>query len=225
MDWYQRMRAIIVSTIVRDTQRAFWEDVRTGTRRTYSDVYEEIRNEPNVIHEQRMDKLYQVRHFRMEHLLATIAQKYDWAYTSTLLVENHRCYVYVTKGAIGLTQAYIPAIGAMPQPARYRERHAALNDIVRVPRLDLGDEPREVMLGKDFYAILAHNPVGKRFAETDQRLGMIQVCVPTKDMSEWAVELSIEEIIGEYKSEPPSKKPDRRLPWRRRADREDEGKR
>src|SRR3546814_4478945 len=66
------------------------------------------------------------------------------------------------------------SIGAMPKPARFRERLAAINDIMRSPRLDLGDEPREVLLGKRFYGLLAHNPAGKRFVESDRRLGMIQ---------------------------------------------------
>src|SRR3546814_7516787 len=72
----------------------------------------------------------------------------------------------------------------MPKPARFRERLAAINDIMRSPRLDLGDEPREVLLGKRFYGLLAHNPAGKRFVESDQRLGMIQFCLPMKDCSD-----------------------------------------
>jgi hypothetical protein len=102
----------------------------------------------------------------------------------------------------------------MPKPARYRERHAALNEIVTAPRLDLGDEPPEVLLGKDFYGLLAHNPAGKRFAADEQRLGMIQFCVPDREMQVWAAQLAIDEIISAYDSIAPTQKADRALPWK-----------
>src|SRR3546814_3527725 len=70
--------------------------------------------------------------------------------SATILAENNRHYVYSTKGDIALTQVYVPAIGAMPKPARFRERLAAINDIMRSPRLDLGVEPPEVFLGQSF---------------------------------------------------------------------------
>lgn len=126
MDQLAQTRAIIVSTIVRDTPRAFWENVRAGARRTYADVFEQVRNEAGTLAEQKLDKLYQDRHFAMEHLLATVAKGHGFACSATLLTENNRRYVYATKGSIGLTQVYVPCIGAMPRPARFRERHAAL---------------------------------------------------------------------------------------------------
>ncbi|MCH8097939.1 MAG: hypothetical protein IID53_12760 [Proteobacteria bacterium] len=110
----------------------------------------------------------------------------------------------------------------MPKPARFRERHAAMSNIPKFPRLDLGDEPPEVLLGKDFYGLLAHNPVGKRFTEHEQRLGMMQFCIPVNDCSGWAVELAIEEIVSAYQVAAPAEKVDRRLPWKKRG--EEEGK-
>jgi hypothetical protein len=111
MDWDQRTRAIIVSTIARDTPRAFWLDVRVAARHAYADTFEQVRNDPTALNEQRLDKLYQDRHFRMEHLLATAAEQHGFACSRTILAENNRTYVYATKGAIGLTQAYVPSIG------------------------------------------------------------------------------------------------------------------
>lgn len=214
MDWHARLKATILSTIVRDFPRGFWEDGRAAARQAYLDVFHQIAADPNLVVEQQLDKLYQDRHFRMEHLLATVARKHGLPSTSTLLATNSRHYVYVAKGSIGLTQAYVPAIGAMPKQARYRERLAAMSAIPKTPRLDFGDEPREVLIGKDFYGLLAHNPAGNRFTEQDQRLGMIQFCVPVNDCSEWAIELAIEEILSEYETAAPSAKPDRRLPWK-----------
>jgi hypothetical protein len=224
MEARDRLRAVVVSTIVRDTPKSFWEDARTVTRQSYLDIFHQVAHDPNLIREQRLDKLYQDRHFRMEHQLANLAERHGLSHTSTLLVANNRAYVYVTKGAIGLTQAYVPSIGAMPKPAQYRARHAAVNEIAASPRLDFGDEPREALLGKDFYGLLAHNPAGKRFTEHDQRLGMIQFCVPVKDCSEWAVELTIEEIVSAYEIAAPVAKPDRSMPWKKIAKKRDEEK-
>lgn len=222
MDWQQRLRDTILSTIIRDFPQKFWEEAKRRTQQTYLDVFYQVQLDPNVVAEQRLDKLYQDRHFRMEHLLAILADEHGLAQTSTLLTENNRHYVYATKGNIGLTQVYVPAIGSMPKPARFRERHAALSNIPKFPRLDLGDEPPEVLLGKDFYGLLAHNPVGKRFTEREQRLGMMQFCIPVNDCSRWAVELAIEEIVSAYQVAAPAEKVDRRLPWKKRG--EEEGK-
>jgi hypothetical protein len=129
---------------------------------------------------------------------------------------NNRHYVYVANGSLGLTQSYVPTIGAMPKVAKFREVHAAINAISRQTRLDLGDEPKEVLIGKEFYGVLAHNPVSKRFTDHDQRLGMIQFCVPVNDCSGWAVQLTIEEILAAYDSmSRTEKKPDRRLRWKK----------
>ena len=217
MDVLKRVRGTIISTIIRDIPGKFWEDARAGTRRVYADSFEQIRADPNVVKEQRIDKLYQDRHFYMESLLQKLAHVHGLECSSTILIENGRSYVYATKGAVGLTQAYVPSIGTMPKPARFRERHAALNSIPKAPRLELGDEPREVMLGKDCYGVLVHNPAGKRFSDQDQRLGMIQFCVPYCDCSGWAIELSIEEILYAYDAVALVKKKDRRLPWKKDA--------
>jgi hypothetical protein len=198
MDGLDRLRAVILSTIVRDIPKGFWEDGRTGSRQTYLDAYHEVAHYPALVAEQRLDKLYQDRHFRMEHLLLVLAQKHGLSVSPTILVENNRHYVYVTHGAIALTQAYVPAIGDMPKAAKFRERHAAMNNISQQARLALGDEPMEVLLGKDFYGLLIHNPVGKRFTEVEQRLGMIQFCVPYPGCTTWALQLTIEEIIAGY---------------------------
>jgi hypothetical protein len=103
----------------------------------------------------------------------------------------------------------------MPKPARYRTQLAAMNDLTNEPRLNLLDQPPDTLLGKDFYGLLAHNPAGRRFIESEQRLGMIQFCVPVRDFSEWAVQLTIEEIVSEYEQASPTRKPVRGLPWKK----------
>jgi hypothetical protein len=156
----------------------------------------------------------------MEFLLKALAEKHAIPCSPNVVEKNGRYYVYAAKGAIGMTQSYVPTIGAMPKPAKYLDRLAAMNAISRAPQLLLGDEPPEVFVGKDFFGLLTHNPVGKRFTEQDQTLGMIQFCVPVLDNSEWAAQLSITEILLAYEVEAPSEKPDRALRWRRRDEEE-----
>ncbi|MGF1611978.1 MAG: hypothetical protein ACFCUQ_21450, partial [Kiloniellales bacterium] len=177
-----------------------------------------VNSDPTVVNEQRLDKLYQDRHFRMEQLLLALAADHGLDGSPRLLEDNNRHYVYVASGAVGMTQSYVPAIGAMPKPAKFRERLAAMGQIGRSPRLDFGDEPSGLLKVKEFYGLVAHNPAGKHFAEDQQRLGLIQFCVPFDDFSEWALELTIEEILAGYDLLAPSEKGDRSLPWRGRED-------
>lgn len=220
MDTLDQLRAVILSTIVRDTPRDFWSDIRDRAKLTYPDVFHQVRAEPNLVDNQRIDLLYQLRHCRMEFLLKSLAEKHAVPCSPNVVEKNRRYYVYAVSGAIGMTQSYVPTIGAMPKPAKYLDRLAAMNAISRTPQLSLGDEPPEVFVGKDFFGLLAHNPVGKRFTEQDQALGMIQFCVPMQDNSEWAAQLSIAEILLAYEAQAPSEKPDRALRWRGRDKKE-----
>jgi hypothetical protein len=200
MSGYERLRAAITSTIVRDIPKQFWVDLRAMTRQAYIDVFSQISNDPNMLHEQRIDRLRQDRHFRMEYLLSSLADRHGISKSHTVLAENSQYYVYAAKGDIGLTQSYVPAMGELPKPARYLERLASANDI---PRLDLGDEPPEVLVGKKYYGLIAHNPIGRRFDTEEQKLGMIQLCIPSRDSKVWAVELAIEDLTSVYPTEKP----------------------
>lgn len=211
MDAHQRLKATALSVVVRDVPAGFWSEALTRGRLAYMDAYHQIAADTRILPEQRKDMLYQLRHFRMEHLLITLAEEYGLAKSPTVLAENGRTFAYVTTGDVGMTQAYVSEIGAMPQPARFRERFARKMDL---PRLDLGDEPAEVMVGKSFYGLLAHNPVGRRFDENDQKLGMMQFCLPANDCKAWATELTITEIVQAYEAAKPADKPDRSLPWK-----------
>lgn len=204
MDWAARLRATALSTVVRDTPEQFWTDARAGVRQEYLALFHEIAADPNVIAEQRIDKLYQDRHFRLESLFLSIAKKHGFSASTTILATNNRCHVYAVRGALGLTQAYVQTIGALPQAARYRERYAELIGIPKQRRFDFGDEPEPVLIGKDFYGVITHNPVGRRFTEADQRLGMMQLCIPVHDCSEWAVELPVDVILAAYERSGPS---------------------
>ena len=97
-----------------------------------------------------------------------------------------------------MTQAYVPAMGEMPKAAKFRERFAAMNRPSRGGILDLGVEPRELLESKEFYGIVAHNPVGKRFEEELQALGMVQLSIPPPDCSGWLAQFPLQEIMAAY---------------------------
>jgi len=224
VDAHERRRRIILSTIVRDIPKSFWEDARTRARQTYLDIYHEIAAYPNMLTEQRLEMLNQVRFFRMEHLLSVLAQEHGFTWSAKLLTENSHHYVYATLGAVALTQTYVPAIGDMPKPAKFRDKLAAMNEIAARPRLALGDEAPAIFATKEFYGLLAHNPVGKRFNESDQRLGMIQFCVPAPLCVKWEAQFAIEEIVSAHDVVAPAQKQGRRLPWKKRNDKRDQQK-
>jgi hypothetical protein len=202
MDPAELTRATILGTIVRDIPKGFWEDLAARTRQGYLDVFHQTKNDPNILAEQRLDSLYQARHFRMEHVLKTASDAHGLASSATLIATNNRRYVYASMGSVGLTQAYVQTIGEMPKAARFRERHSELNRVVSEGMLDLGIEPAELLASKDFYGLIAHNPAGKRFTENEQALGMIQLCVPVVGCGAWAAELPIQEIIAAYAAAP-----------------------
>lgn len=214
MDGYERLKAIIIATIVRDIPKQFWIDLRAMARQAYADVYFQIRNDPNLNDEQRIDLLRQYRHYRMESLLCVLADRHGLVRSLTLLSENSQHYAYVVSNDVGMTQSYVPAIGELPKPARYWEQLAEANE---VPRLDLGDEPPAILLGKSYYGLIAHNPVGKRFGEDEQKLGMIQFCVPTKDGRAWGLELALEELTAAYPDGKPTTTVERKPVWKDRS--------
>lgn len=219
MDLLEQRRVKVTTTITRDVPQKFWSDMIAGARQTYLSAFHQVLNDPNILDVQRLDQLFQVRHAHMEKLLNDVATNNGLACSATLLVDNGRQYVYAAKGAVGLTQTYVPAIGEMPKPARYREKLAAQNRIVSEPGLDFGTEAPELLLLKEFYGLVAHNPVGKRFTVEDQALGMIQFCVPNTDCTGWIIQLAIHDIIAEYAPATPVVKSERGPVWK--ADREE----
>lgn len=215
-------KAEVLSSLVRHSPRAFWSEYGTLLRQTYMDTFEQVAHDPMILAEQKLDYLLQLRHFRVEHLLQTVAQRHGLFSTATLLVENHRSYVMAGTKAMAFTQAYVSAIGEMPKPARFRERHSAMNDISRGGRLALGDQPVELLGGKEFYGIICHNPVGRRFEKTHQALGMVQFCVPELGCKAWLAEAPFQEIVAAYEPETrEEKRKSRGLPWKEKQKKQD----
>lgn len=203
------LKSNVLEAITLSSPKAYWRDCRGAIRQAYMDAFQQVANDPNLVDAQRIHKLHQDRHFRMEHTFFDIASKHKLPASPTLLQDNGYTYVYVATARIGFTQSYVPYIGALPHPAKYWEK---LAEGTGIPRLALCDEPEGIMGIRNFYGLLTHNPVGKRFTEEDQKLGMIQFSVPSMDAKEWVVELAIEEIVSAYPQAPTQEEKVERTP-------------
>jgi len=215
MDASERLRATALTMITRDIPSAFWDDLRSRSIIVYADTFAEVQNDPNTLPDQKIDDLLQRRHFRMEKLLIDLARHHELSGSMSVIVQNNRRHAYVFNNDVAMTQSYVQAIGNMPHPAKFRETLASSMDL---PRLDLGDEPDGAFVMRNLYGLVAHNPVGRRFRQEEQRLGMMQFCLPSVDCKRWAVEFAISEILTAY---PVVAKKDvaRRSPlWKERKD-------
>jgi hypothetical protein len=215
MDSHERLRQAALPIIVRDTPSGLWSDMRSGSQFVYADTFEGVHNDPNVLPDQKIDDLLQRRHFRMEKLLVDLAIKHGLSHSMSLIVQNNRRHAYAFRNDVGMTQSYVQMIGSLPQPAKFREKLAGTMDL---PRLDLGDEPDGAFVMRNLYGLIAHNPIGRRFRAEEQRLGMIQFCLPSADCKAWAVELTITEILEAYPAVPKREAPSRSLTWKERKD-------
>ena len=170
MDAYSRLRASATAMIVRDFPRQFWVDLRALSVVVYADVFAEVKADKGIHPDQKIDDLLQRRHFKMEKLIADLAERHGLSCSLTVIAQNNRRHAYVYHGDVAVTQSYVQAIGAMPQPARFQRKAREYDEH---SRLDLGDEPPGAFIMRNLYGVIAHNPLGRRFHPDDQKLGMI----------------------------------------------------
>ncbi len=193
-DALDRLREQIVAAATTDIPKSFLEDLSSRAKLAYSDTYQEVAQSRTVLREQRLAKIRQTRPFRMDWELAQAAQSAGLAYSAKELAENDWSYAYVVAGNFGFTQSYVPTLGALPQSAKFRDDLAAA---ARIPRLAI-DAPEEVFQPRRFYGLFAHNPIGRTFTEDHQKLGSLQLCVPFENMSGWALEIGVLELIAGF---------------------------
>ncbi len=210
------VRQHILDQAVSNVPRGFIEEFYERAKRAYSEEFAEVHHKPTTLKHQRIFKLNQDRCFRLDWELHECAARHGLVATANLLPENQWYHAYVVSGTFGITQAYVQALGDLPHAARYRER---LAEAAKCPRLPF-DDPAEIFAVKEFYALFAHNPVGRTFTEEHQRLGSLMFCVPSKDMRSWVAEISVPELLSLYPAQKAVKKAGRAPTWKRPADRE-----
>ncbi|MGZ9201794.1 MAG: hypothetical protein ACXW3D_08775 [Caulobacteraceae bacterium] len=196
----EKFQEHVVSVITESTPVAFWREYQERARALYRDEFAGIQADQRLNPSQKLSKLWQDRHFRMEYLLVELAKRHGMAASASLIVENNCTYALATAGKVSMTQKYVPEPGRMPSPAKFRKHLAAKAGFYREPGLLFGDEPEELFLPAEIAGIVLHSPVGSRFEEPHQALGSLGFSVPYQDGRAWAVELTFAEIIAAYEA-------------------------
>jgi hypothetical protein len=204
-----------LEVIIADTPESFWQRAAERTQFVYRDSYSGVATDPALLPEQRMQKLWQERYFKMEHALIAVANEIGLPASAKLIGSNQCHYAFAGRNRFGLTQSYVQVSGDLPKPANFRTQLAEMAYFMRESRLPLGDEPIELITPKAVMGILLHSPVGKRFSEDEQKLGALGLYIPYRDYSDWAVRLAIPEILAAYA--PAEKREDRAAPTRKTA--------
>ncbi len=215
MNAHEQLRDTTLSMIVRDTSAEFWNELRSRSIIVYANTFADVENNDGVLPDQKIDFLLQTRHFQMENLLIDLAKRHGLSHSLSLIVQNNRRHAYVFNGDVSMTQSYVQAIGNLPQPAKFREKLAST---MKLPRLDLGDEPEGAFILRQLYGLIAHNPIGRRFQKEEQKLGMIQFCLPSSDCKAWALEFTIAEIADAYPTVISKITMTRSLSWKKSKD-------
>ncbi len=206
----QQLHEHIIEQTIAHIPRGFLYEAMERIRRAYDEEYFEVQHSKTTLEEQRIFKLTQSRCFRVDWDFVQAATAHGLAATAKALPQNKWHHAYVTSGVFGMTQSYVQRIGDLPHPARFREALAAS---ARCPRLPIDDDA-DIYDLKKFYALLAHNPVGRKFRQRDQRLGSLMFCVPSYDMRAWAVSISVPELLSLYPEEKKVAKPTREPAWK-----------
>jgi hypothetical protein len=204
----------VLSRIVGNMPETFWRRLVELAQRAYPETYSAVTTDPELVVDQRPQKLFQDRYFKMESVLMTAAREAGVPASSKLVGSNRCYYCYASIGGVGTTQSYVPVSGEMPTPAAFRRQLAEMTQFEREPRLDLGDESTSILMPTVVSGIVLHSPTGRAFTAAQQMLGAIGFFVPYRDYSGWAVELPLLEIISAYK--PQDKREDRAAPKRKK---------
>lgn len=207
-----------MDTIVESTPRGFWQTFRDRLTAVYEDTFEAVLHDAAVLDDQKLEKLRQDRFFRLETLLYETAETHGMPVSTKVIGDNQHNYVLVNCGGICLTQCYVPTVGDLPKPAKFRERLSMMSTISDQQRLLLGDEPVGIREPSRYFGLLTHNPIGSRFNAEEQRLGHLQFGVPWSGCTSWAARLLLTEIVSSYL--PASEEPGKARPkWKQRRER------
>lgn len=191
-------KAHVLAILVADTPKAFWDGLGERARATYAESFAAVAADKFLNDEQRLSKLYQERHFKMEFAFRAAGADAGVPVAPNLIGINRCFYTYAKNGRFSATQKYVSRPARMPKPSRFRTQLALAARFHRVNRLDLGDVPTEFLTPPEVGGIFLHGPVGSRFSERDQKVGFSRFCVPYADFRGWAIELSLPEILASY---------------------------
>lgn len=97
-----------------------------------------------------------------------------------------------------MVQSYVHAASELARPSKFREAHAAINSFLSAPPLPFAEVDPTMFEITKVNGIITHGPVGKKFAEQDQRLAFSNLTVPDNSYSVVGVNIPITEIIARF---------------------------
>jgi hypothetical protein len=188
----------VMQTILRETRATFWKRLTHWFEWVYSDAYQGVANDPNILSDQRSAKLLDDRFYFAEKALQSAAKEAGLITSGQKITVNNWNYTLVRAGGVCMVQSYTPSPSELARAARFRETHAAVNRFLSSPQLALGDvEPAIFELAK-INGIITHGPVGKGFGEEDQRLAFLNFAIPDESYSVWGINIPVAEIIARF---------------------------
>ena len=187
----------IIQAVVDSYPRGFWRDLYDRISGAYADLFLEVKNDARTLDLQRMAQLQQIRPFRIDFEMTKVAETHGISCSINEVPNNRWRHAYAVAGSLGITQSYVQAYGEFPPPARFRE---GLSEASRLPTLAF-DNDGEFNDSYEFYGLVTHTPIGRRFDERSCMLGSAQLCVPHPGMEEWAAIVGLPELVAQYPSE------------------------
>ncbi len=183
---------------MRETKLTFWKRLTNWFEWAYSDAYQGVANDPNILPDQRSAKLLDDRFYFAEKALQSSAKESGLITSGQKIAINNWNYTLVRAGGVCMVQSYIQSPAEMARSAKFRETHAAVNSFVNSPQLALGDVEPSIFDVAKVNGIITHGPIGKRFEEDDQQLAFLNFSIPDESCSVWGINISVAEIIVRF---------------------------
>jgi len=185
-------------TILRDTKLPFWRRLQSSMEWAYDESYQAVTNDTRTLEDQKSAKLLDERFYVAERALRQAAADTGMISTIQKISANDWSYTLVRGGAVALVQHYVQTPSEMARPAKFRETMSAMNTFLSAPQFDFGDINPKVFDLSAINGILIHGPIGKKFDESEQRLGFLNFAVADESYRTWGLNISVAEIIAHF---------------------------
>lgn len=190
----EKLKRKITTAIIQSYPAGFWRELYDRIAGMYADMYEQIKHDGTVLDSQKICKLQQDRPFKIDWVMAEVAKRHGISCSTEAVPNNGWNHAYAVSGNLGITQSYVPTFNDFPQHAKFRE---ALSKASKFPQLEFEDQ-EAFNKEYEFYGLIAHTPIARRFDEQSCKLGSAQLCIPHPGMNEWALTVGLLELESLY---------------------------
>lgn len=190
----EELKRRIIQAIVESYPAAFWRELYDRIAIMYLSMYEQIKHDTTVLDSHKLLKLQQDRPFKIDWVMSDVAQRFNIPCTTEAVSDGVWNHAYAVSGSVGLTQSYVQYYGEFPQAARFRQE---LSKASKFPKLEFAGE-KAFNKAYEFYGLVAHSPIARKFDENSCKLASAQLCIPHPGMNEWAATIGLLELESKY---------------------------